>query len=127
MYSLSPDDQIVLPSATRTVTTASGIITNPGYWGCKLFLNVTAASGTGGLYPQLILIDPVSGAINTFTVWGTTAKTSAALYVYNLFPATGLQVYNGADAIDFLPSQFQISIHHGDATNYTYSVGVSFN
>lgn len=120
---LAPLDLILLPSATRTATTTTVVINNPGYQALKLFLNVSAASGTGGLYPQLNYYDPVTQAPSGQTVWGTTGKTVTGLFIYQLFPEPSLNVLSGGLAVDFLPSQFSISIHHGDATNYTYSLG----
>ena len=122
---LAPDDQILLPSAQRNASTLSSIISHAGYSGCLLYLNITAASGTGGIFPQLVCFDPVTGNSQTNSAFGTTARLAIGLFVYTLYPASGLVTLSGGAAVTVLPSQFQIRVAHNDATNYTYSLGMT--
>ena len=71
-----------LASAARTANTTSSTLTNYNCRGVKLWLNVTAASGTGGLTLYLQGKDPISGnwtydsgaggqpTVTTTGVWG---------------------------------------------------------
>ena len=121
---LAPQDVIIFPSAARTSRPTSPIITNPGYSGMNLYLNITAASGIGGLVPQMYYIDPVSGTTSLQGVFGVTARTATGLFVYTLYPASGLLTLNGGAAVIILPSNYQLTVSHGDASSYTYSVGI---
>src|SRR5690242_4107854 len=52
----------LLAEAARTATTyAAAPLTNPSARGVTLWLNITAASGTGGLILRVRGYDPVSG------------------------------------------------------------------
>lgn len=109
----------VLASALRTATTESADLTNYNAKGALIFLNVTAASGTGGLQVRFQYKDPASGQYQYMNA-APTAITATGLAVYGLYPASlanGNQMTN-----QFLPRTWRIQVQHGDGSNYTYSV-----
>lgn len=119
-----PVSGTALASAARTATTITGNITCAGYKGIIVYLNVTAASGTGGLTPRLFGVEPTTGAVAT-SASASTAATSVGTRIFHFGPGVGTvnggTVAWGAAAV-CLGSQFQIQVLHGDATSYTYSV-----
>ena len=119
-----PVSGTALASATRTTTTITGDINCAGYKGIIVYLNVTAASGTGGLTTRLIGVDPVTGATG-LSVAVSAAATAIGLRVLHFGPGCGA-VSNaglgGSAAGVMLGTEFQIQVIHGDASNYTYSV-----
>jgi hypothetical protein len=115
---------VLLASAARTATTTASGPTNHNARGVVVFLNVTAASGTGGLQVTLRAVDPVSGA--SFQLNATPAAVVATgQYAYELYPgasgaAAGSVQQRTAAA---LPRRFELTVVHGDASSYTYSAG----
>lgn len=105
----------LLASAARTVTTDSPNQINYNARGATLFLNVTTASGTGGLIMKIRIVDPISGNLSSL-VAGTNV-TATGLYILQLYP---LSSSNYA-----LPRTWIAEVAHGDATSYTYSLGYS--
>lgn len=117
-----PIDNIeLLASAARTATITSPTQVNTLYRGLIIYLNITAASGTGGLTPNLMAIDQESGATVAIGAIGS-AKTATGLFVYVVYPATGLAVVDGGALVYPLPSNWAVKIAHGDSSSYTYSV-----
>lgn len=115
-------DLTILPSATRTATTYGSNQSNLIGCGLAIYLNVTAASETGGLKVNLQSVDPASGATGTVFL-ATTGVTATGQYVYLIYPgiASGAtQAYNS-----LLPATFRVGVTHADGSNYTYSVGAS--
>jgi hypothetical protein len=112
-----------LASATRTATTIAGPFTEQFHRVLRLYLNVTAASGTGGLTVQLRGYDPVSGVAAPLNSGGG-AITAIGMYVFEfgLAESTISGAVHDADARP-LPTVFDVQVTHGDATNYTYSLG----
>lgn len=113
----------ILSSSARTATTVSATQTNYNHGGVLLTLNVTAASGTGGLVVRIYTIDPVSGAVISLNA-APTAVTATGITSYVLYPgalATGTTVTQTAAGV--LPKTFYVQVTHGDSSSYTYSVG----
>ncbi len=111
-----------LISAARTGTTNSADIINYNGRGVTLFLNVTAASGTGGLTVNIQVKDPVSGSY--FTAYAAAAAViTTGLKAYNAFPgAAGAGNYT--NTVNFqIPRTFRIGVTVGDSSSYTYSIG----
>jgi hypothetical protein len=113
----------LLASQARTGTTVTPNQTNYNAKGVLVFLDVTVASGTGGLTVYFEMIDPVTGktAILNATPAAITATGS---YMFELYPG------NNAASNDVkqrtagaLPRVWNVKISHGDGTTYTYSVG----
>lgn len=108
-----------LASAARTATTHSPDITNPNGKGVIAYLNVTAASGTGGLTLRYAFRDPLSGVYANVNA-APTPVTAVGGFVYVLYPGAtggGTQVTGGP-----APRTFRISVFAADGSSYTYSV-----
>jgi hypothetical protein len=115
-------DLTLLASATRTSTTSSPDQVNISGVGLVVYLNVSGASGTGGLTVFLQGKDPVSG--NYFTLdHATAAVTANGQYLYSLYPGLSAEGTQGWSAV--LPATWRVQVQHGDSSNYTYSVGAS--
>jgi len=111
-------------SGTFTTTQQTPDQDNPYWRGFILYLNITAASGTGGLTPHLLMKDPASGNYDDAATLGS-AKTAVGIYAYLIYPANGLISDNGAGVTAILPRTFAIKIVVGDSSSYTYSVSLS--
>jgi hypothetical protein len=111
-------------SGTFTTTQQSPDQDNPYWTGCVLYLNITAASGTGGLTPQILMKDPGSGNYDNAASMGS-PKTAVGIYAYLIYPANGLISDNGAGVTAILPRKFAIKIVAGDNSSYTYSLSLS--
>jgi hypothetical protein len=117
--------RILLRSATRNATTATPQTEEYTMLGARAYLNVSAASGSGGLTLQWRGYDRASG--NTAIILlAPVAITGAGIYVYEL-----LAGYSSAIEGDVkhsvsrgLPVQWDINIVHGDSSSYTYSLSV---
>lgn len=118
-----------LASATRTASTSSPNIINNNARGIIVFLNVTAASGTGGLQVLVQSIDPVSG-VGVQHNASPTAITATGVYAYAVYPGASAPGVAGPNLVNQrtageLARTFRIRVVHGDASSYTYSVGYS--
>lgn len=113
---------VALASAARTASTASPDITNHNARGIMVMLNVTAASGTGGLQVRVQAKDPVSGnylGINS----APAAITAVGMQVYVLYPGANTTNTDIAQVSGLLvPRTLRIFVSHGDGSSYTYSV-----
>lgn len=113
-----------LASAARTVSTISSDIDSAGARGLIVYLNVTAASGTGGLTPRLVAKDPVSG-VTSVSAAVSSAATATGLRVYHFAPGVGtlagMGIGWGAASVQ-ISKTFQLQVLHGDASSYTYSL-----
>lgn len=113
----------LLASAARTTTTGSPTQTNYNAKGVLVVLDVTAASGTGGLQPTIRGLDPVTAKVCALTI-APTAITATGTYVFEIYPGstgTGGVVTQRTSGV--LPRTWVVNIQHGDASSYTYSVG----
>ena len=108
-------------SAARTATPTPFSLTNTGNAnGVSVTLNVTAASGTGGLTVHLQWVDP-QGLLVVDLFVAPVAVKAVGTYSYN-FGST--VAFNGTtDFYGSLPiGHLQVQVVHGDASSYTYSV-----
>jgi hypothetical protein len=113
----------LLASQARTGTTSTPIQTNYNARGVIVTLNITVASGTGGLQVGVQGIDPASNALYAMHSLYT-AKTSTGMNQYIIYPAVPASVGNFTQAIPAaLPRAWQVTVYAGDATTYTYSLG----
>lgn len=115
----------ILPSAARTTAQTGPTIQMPaGYRGLIAYLNITAASGTGGLTAWLSMQDPVSGqfagaSANNLT---PTTKATTGLAVGILYPAA-LTIGTGfTETAGIISGAFRVNVAVGDASSYTYSL-----
>lgn len=118
----------LLASAARTALAQAPVQTNYNGRGVLLFLNVTAASGTGGLSVRLQAVDPLSGTA-ALANGGPTLVTATGLYAYEFYPgglsaapstSAGFVVQRVSCA---LPRSWSAVVNVGDASSYTYSLG----
>ena len=107
---------------TRTATWTSPTYQSKTEAGILVVLDVTSASGTGGLTLRINAQDsagsvsvPLNSAPTAVTATGT---TSYALYPFGAISGALTQSTSG-----YLPREFSISVTHGDSSSYTYSVG----
>jgi hypothetical protein len=84
-------------------------------------LEVSVASGTGGLQVQLFANDFDIGnayqAVNALP----TAVTTAARFTYCIYPGAAGGAYTQATSAG-LPPYFTVKVTHVDASSYTYSL-----
>lgn len=114
----------ILASAARTAQTNSAQQLNYNARGVTLYLNITAASGTGGLGVDLILVDPVSG--NSVRINPTpTLKTTIGLSIYQYYPGIATGIIAQANLLA-LPRIWYAIVEAGDASSYTYSLGYAY-
>ena len=107
---------------TRTATWTSPTYESKTEAGILVALDVTAASGTGGLTLRINAHDlagstvvPLNTAPTAVTAIGT---TSYALYPFGAISGAVTQSTSG-----YLPRMFSISVTAGDSSSYTYSLG----
>lgn len=120
---------ILLASGERSVNTSSANIVNYNAKGIIVFLNTTIASGTGGIKVLILGIDPITGKTIQLNA-DPTALVGVGVYGYILYPGSSIttgagQYFVVQNTLSVLPRTFKINVSHGDATNYTYSVGYS--
>lgn len=113
--------KIVKESGARTTAYTSETFEAEDEAGVLVTLNVTAASGTGGLTVRINGIDLASAG--TFTLNSApTAVTSTGTYTYAIYPFGA--VGNATQSTSgYLPRNFNVSVSVGDASSYTYSLG----
>jgi hypothetical protein len=113
----------LLASAARTAGSVSPIQTNYNARGVVVFINVTAASGTGGLKPYVTGIDPISGSPVSLHTWPT-AITATGLYIIVLYPASTMVATTSVKAVIslVLPRRWGVNVNADDASSYTYSL-----
>lgn len=118
---------IILSNSARTSTTVSQTFQNFKYRGIIIYLDVTAASGTGGLQIQIRTTDPQNN--DTYQLNATpVAVTGITRNLYVLYPgAAGTQGSITQSTNAPLPRNWYIQIVHGDSTSYTYSLSYSLN
>lgn len=116
-------ESTLLASAARTSTTGTSNQTNRGALGVHIILRVTVASGTGGLSVLIYGIDPVSGVAYQLNA-APTAVTTTGIFCYEIHPGAvtaGVAVPQRTSGR--LPRSFTVTVSHGDASSYTYSLG----
>lgn len=117
----------LLASAARTANTSSPVQTNFNARGVAIWLNVTAASGTGGVALSPEVIDPVSGTVKGLLPAQGVQTTTGCSWVI-IYPGLTSQ-YGGLTCNVYslaLPRDWQLTVQHSDASSYTYSVGYSY-
>ena len=112
----------LLASAARTASTACAQQADSIQQFVRLYLNVTAASGTGGLQPQIRGYDKISGSAVAITTGGA-AIQATGLYVYELVSSANAAAGAVKESLArFLPVQWDVNVVHGDGSSYTYSL-----
>lgn len=111
----------LLPLAARTAAATPVQQYEYDSNGVIIYLNVTAASGTGGLTVQLRGFNNEGAAVVFFAA---TAVTSTGNRTYVCSPWNLSAAANGITAIAGvpLPMRFDVNVAHGDGSSYTYSL-----
>jgi hypothetical protein len=111
----------ILPLAARTAQATSTVLREIDANGIIIYLNVTAASGTGGLVVQLRGFNNEGTAV---IFYAAPSITTTGNRVYVCSPWNLSAAANGITAVQGvpIPYNFDIVVTHGDASSYTYSV-----
>lgn len=117
---------ILLASAARTASTGSANQTNYNARGVHVCLDITAASGTGGLMVRVQGIDLISG--NFYSLNGSpTGIIATGTYDYEFYPGSTQGSVAGSNNVNgryqtALPRIWKAQINVGDSSSYTYSL-----
>lgn len=124
---LSPKTAALLPSAARTTAQDSGDLESVGNRGVQVILDVTAAvAGTGGLTVSIKGKDPASGKYFKLNA-DPTAVTGTGTKVYEVYPGIGAASGDVTQRTSApLPKAFKVTVAVGDATSYTYTLGINW-
>lgn len=114
-----------LSSAARTATTSGANIPIDSAKGIAVYLNVTAASGTGGLHLALTCVFP-DNSTQTLS-YQVAAVTTTGRHVMIVYPGGGVLAsptgrVTGTDYQVRIPPIVRPGVVHDDASSYTYSV-----
>jgi len=112
----------VLSVSGGTTTQTSAAQTNYNCRGIILFLNITAASGTGGLTPQVQMVDPGGTGAAAAQVAIGTAQTTTGLKVYQIYPGVATPGALTAQAQQIVPRTFKLLVAVGDSSAYSYTL-----
>jgi len=113
----------LLAGAIRTATATCPLQQDAVEQHVRVYLNVTAASGTGGLKVVVRGYDIVSGLPAALNAGGAAAKIAPGLFVYELMRSDALPVGNVVETVGRgLPCVWDVQVTHGDASNYAYSL-----
>ncbi len=118
-------NRVLLGSAARTVATATGVQTDIYARFVRLYLSITAASGTGGLSPVFRGYDRISGSPVELTAGGGAPITAAGVYCYEInAESIPTAVFGNVKeaACRQIPYQWDVTVKVGDASSYTYSL-----
>lgn len=108
---------LLLASAARTETVATGDQSNTQHRGAIVVIDVTAASDTPSVVATIQGKDEVSGKY--YTILASAAITGTGTTVLRVYP--GLTVASNLVANDVLPSTWRVNLVHADADSITYS------
>ncbi len=114
--------RVLLRSAVYTASHSSPVIVERAAQSARFYLNVTQASGTGGLTFTLRGYDLASG-LPFIVVADSAPIVATGLYLFEVAPAVATA--GGNLRVSFsalLPIAYDVLMVHGDATNYTYSL-----
>lgn len=115
----------LLPSAMRTASTATAIQTDVDACAIRIYLNVTAASGSGGLSPVVRGYDKASGNSVELTTGGVNPANQVGCYAYEMTYYPSDAFGNIREAVSrAVPYQWDTIVKHMDGSSYTYSLSV---
>lgn len=111
----------LLPLAARTAAATPVRVNSRGTEGIIIYLNVTAASGTGGLVVQLRGFNNEGSPVIFYASPSSVAATSRT---YICSPWNLSAAANGITAVQGvpLPYNFDVNVTHADGSSYTYSL-----
>ena len=115
--------RILLESAVRTATVACAQQTDMTLRTARVYLNVSAASGTGGLNVYFRGYDWASGNPAALSGGAASAITATGVYVFEMMHGDAAAVGAVQDTVGrFLPVDWDVQVTHADGSNYTYSL-----
>lgn len=116
--------RVLLPVGVRVASTPS-LKQQDGFAKfIRLYLNVTAASGSGGLKPVFRGYDRVSGSPVELTP-GSASITTAGVYVWEISSSSVPSAAFGSVkevTCRSIPFQWDVLVKHLDGSTYNYSV-----
>lgn len=113
----------LLSSAARTTSQTTSLQQSVERKGCRVYLNVTVASGTGGLTVIVEARDPVT--LNFQPILTAAAPVIATgLYTYFVYPAAAAGSGDTLSINSHIGTNYRIRVAVGDASSYTYSLGL---
>jgi hypothetical protein len=124
-YRQLPKYTTLATSAARTSYWATTVQRNYGYSGIALLLNVTAASGTGGLKMGLDMCNPANTITQKLGTSPAAFITAIGQYCAIFYPgAAGNATWtpNPGGVNTCLPEYYTASVVVGDASSYTYQL-----
>lgn len=113
----------LLASAARTTNTSTSVQSNIAHTGVILILDVTVASGTGGLIPQIRFHDPITAG--TKIAWNIPMPVKATgTYIYMHYPGANYAQCGAAQYVVSAPlsQRWSVTVTVDDASSYTYSL-----
>ena len=116
----------LLASATRTATATTATTKNYNARGIMLMLDVTAASGTGGLSVHLNASFPGAGVVAGINV-APPSIVAVGKYAYEIYPGSTAPGVAGSYNVNqrtsaILTPNWYVDVVHGDASSYTYAL-----
>lgn len=109
----------LLPSAARTTTQTSAVLSNLSGKGIVVVVDATVNAGSAGSITVTIKgYDPVS--TKTWTILASAALTSVATTILRVYP--GLTAVTNLTASDVIPTHFRIDVTANNANPVTYSL-----
>ena len=110
--------QTVLASAARTATVVSPVLSAEQVIASTFVIDVTAVTATPAITATIEGKDPVSGSFYTILV------DAAVSTVSRTFLQVGHTITAAANvaANNFLPSEYRLTVAHGDTDSITYSI-----
>jgi hypothetical protein len=113
--------RVLLEPLARTATNSTPKQTDYTAGAVRLYLTVTAASGTGGLQPQIRGYDRFGNAVALTT--GGTAITATGTFVYEMGISVAAAAGSVKEAVSrMLPLNWDVNVVAGDSSSYTYSL-----
>lgn len=118
-------DVAVLPSAARTVSTNSADFPNIECRGIIVILDVTAASGTGGLQVLVQVKDVLTANYQALNATPA-AVVATGTKTYIVYPGVGAAAGDVTQSTSQVVGRtYRIRVVAGDASSYTYSVSAN--
>jgi hypothetical protein len=115
--------RILLPSATRSASTATLAQVDTDAAALRLYLDVSAVSGTGGLLPIVRGYDRISGNCVELTTGGGLPVTQVGTYAFEMTYYPSDAFGNIREAVSrAVPYHWDVIVKHADGSNYTYSL-----
>jgi hypothetical protein len=112
----------VLASAARTATTNGPDMTNPGYTGVIVYIDITVNAVSCSNVYTIQGKDPVSGTYNT--ILASVAKTAVGYTVLTVLPSATASANVTINA--GIPATWRVICTAGNANSATYSIGYSY-